>query len=470
MDAAAAARCCALPLPNVALSVAGWTARVRTRSFVPEFGSKKFMTGKALHVGRSTTTHPPREGCYDHSARAGLVDGLVDELLKISKAGGSMVLSNSTLAEPIRQISGGMALLPSHSESVLRGILAVVSRPGTLEKPVLTDSVTQGRMMENLLLYRQTFVIRSYEVGADKTASIETLMNLFQETALNHVRLSGIEGDGFGTTKAMVRNGLIWVVNRMHVEVESYPAWGDIVEVDSWVASSGKNGMRRDWMLRDVKTGQILARATSTWVMMHQQTRRLSKMPDDVRAEISSFFLDRHAVPNEGSMKINKLQNDSALYVSSGLQARRSDLDMNQHVNNVKYIAWMMESVPAAYLENLEIKSITLEYRRECGQADVVQSLTNPEDMSPASAGSTQIVNGTRPAESVDPNFPYLSRSPNGVSMLRADTPRTLIQESDRLPRFTHLLKLQEGSAEIVRGRTVWKSKPRGNHFPSTHS
>jgi acyl-ACP thioesterase len=25
------------------------------------------------------------------------------------------------------------------------------------------------------------------------------------------------------------------------------------------------------------------------------------------------------------------------------LQPRRSDLDMNQHVNNVKYIGWMME-------------------------------------------------------------------------------------------------------------------------------
>lgn len=37
---------------------------------------------------------------------------------------------------------------------------------------------------------------------------------------------------------------------------------GDVVEMDTWVAASRKNGMRRDWLVRDYKTGQILARAT----------------------------------------------------------------------------------------------------------------------------------------------------------------------------------------------------------------
>lgn len=37
---------------------------------------------------------------------------------------------------------------------------------------------------------------------------------------------------------------------------------GKVVEMDTWVTASGKNGMRRDWLVRDYKTGQILARAT----------------------------------------------------------------------------------------------------------------------------------------------------------------------------------------------------------------
>ena len=46
-----------------------------------------------------------------------------------------------------------------------------------------------------------------------------------QETALNHVKVSGLMGDGFGATQEMNRRNLIWVVAKMQVLVERYPAW-----------------------------------------------------------------------------------------------------------------------------------------------------------------------------------------------------------------------------------------------------
>lgn len=78
---------------------------------------------------------------------------------------------------------------------------------------------------DDALVYRQLFVIRSYEVGADKSTSIREILSFFQEMALNHVQLLGIAGDGFGATHAMNRQGLIWVVTKMQVDVARYPAW-----------------------------------------------------------------------------------------------------------------------------------------------------------------------------------------------------------------------------------------------------
>lgn len=37
-----------------------------------------------------------------------------------------------------------------------------------------------GRFVEQNFVYGQTFIIRSYEIGPDKTATMETLMNLLQ--------------------------------------------------------------------------------------------------------------------------------------------------------------------------------------------------------------------------------------------------------------------------------------------------
>ncbi|KAL1291285.1 hypothetical protein HN51_059835 [Arachis hypogaea] len=284
---------------------------------------------------------------------------------------------------------------------------------------VLSDPFGIGRIVQDGLAFRQNFSIRSYEIGADKTASIETLMNHLQETALNHVKTAGLLGDGFGSTPEMCKKNLIWVVTRMQVEVDRYPTWGDVVQVDTWVSASGKNGMRRDWIIRDANTGEILTRASSIWVMMNKVTRRLSKIPEEVRQEIASYFVDSPPVVEEDNRKLSKLD-DTADHIRRGLSPRWSDLDVNQHVNNVKYIGWLLESAPQAILESHELRAMTLEYRRECGKDSVLDSLT---DVSGADIGNLA----------------------GGGSL-----------------ECKHLLRLEDGG-EIVRGRTEWRPKPVNN-------
>ena len=281
---------------------------------------------------------------------------------------------------------------------------------------VIMDQFGLGRIVQDGLVFRQNFSIRSYEIGADRSASIETVMNHLQETALNHVKTAGLLGDGFGSTPEMVKKNLIWVVTRMQVVVDKYPTWGDVVEVDTWVSKSGKNGMRRDWLVRDGNTGEILTRASSVWVMMNKLTRRLSKIPEEVRGEIEPYFVDSDPVLTEDSRKLTKLDDKTADYVRSGLTPRWSDLDVNQHVNNVKYIGWILESAPVGMMESQKLKSMTLEYRRECGRDSVLQSLTA---VSGCDIGNLGIAGEVE---------------------------------------CQHLLRLQDG-AEVVRGRTEWSSK-----------
>lgn len=310
------------------------------------------------------------------------------------------------------------------------------------------DSIRRGRLVENGFVYRQTFVVRSYEVGFDRTASIGTLANLFQETALNHVGMSDFVGDGMGTTHAMMRHRLIWVVTKMHIQVVDFPVWGDVVEIDSWVSGSGKNGMRRDFLVRDYLSGHVRARATSHWAMMHQDTRKLSKMPDEVRAEISPYFLERSVMTDEPCARIQRLD-DSAPYMKMGLVPRLHDMDMNQHVNHVKYISWVLESVPQSLLVAYELMGMTLEYRKECSHSDVVCSLTSPDsplspclDVEEAKLQSPFI----QPAEN-EVSLPPSIRNP------RITTPGPI--------HYTHLLRLQADSTEILRGRTAWRLKKR---------
>lgn len=49
------------------------------------------------------------------------------------------------------------------------------------------DAFRLGKFVEGRLVYRQQFVIRSYEIGPDRTATMETLMNLLQVHAKTHL-------------------------------------------------------------------------------------------------------------------------------------------------------------------------------------------------------------------------------------------------------------------------------------------
>uniref|UniRef100_A0A453L7Q7 Acyl-[acyl-carrier-protein] hydrolase n=1 Tax=Aegilops tauschii subsp. strangulata TaxID=200361 RepID=A0A453L7Q7_AEGTS len=296
-----------------------------------------------------------------------------------------------------------------------------------VERPGLAERLRMGSLLEDGLSYKESFIVRCYEVGINKTATVETIANLLQEVGCNHAQSVGFSTDGFATTTTMRELGLIWVTNRMHIEIYKYPAWGDVVEIETWCQADGKIGTRRDWILKDLANGEVIGRATSKWVMMNQNTRRLQRVSDEVRDEVFIHCpkSPRLAFPeeNNGSLKKIPVLTDPAQHSRLGLVPRRADLDMNQHVNNVTYIGWVLESIPQDIIDTHELQTITLDYRRECQHDDIVDSLTYIEE------GDEINSNG---------------------SLFSAPHP-----EEQR--QFLHCLRFAGAGDEINRGRTVWR-------------
>lgn len=53
--------------------------------------------------------------------------------------------------------------------------------------------------------------------------------------------------------------------------------------------------------------------------MMNKETRRLSKIPDEVRGEIGSYFVDSPPLVDDDSRKLPKLDENTAEYIHTGL-------------------------------------------------------------------------------------------------------------------------------------------------------
>ncbi|XP_071697130.1 oleoyl-acyl carrier protein thioesterase, chloroplastic-like [Rutidosis leptorrhynchoides] len=356
---------------------------------------------------------------------------------------GALISTHSINSTSIRLRNNVLLLNPSYRR--VNPVAAVTGKhPNGVavdlkeDKKSLAEQLRLGSLTEDGLSYKEKFVIRCYEVGINKTATVETIANLLQEVGSNHAQSVGFSTDGFATTTTMRKLHLIWVTARMHIEIYRYPAWSDVVEIETWCQSEGRIGTRRDWIIKDYANGEVIGRATSKWVMMNEDTRRLQKVSDDVRDEYLVFCPKtlRLAFPEENNnslKKIGKLE-DPAEYSRLGLVPRRADLDMNRHVNNVTYIGWVLESIPQDVIDTQELQSITLDYRRECQHDDIVDSLTTPE---PLEAASVSKIGSVASNES-----------------------------GDNLNKFLHLLRSSGDGLEINSGleinrcRTEWRKKP----------
>lgn len=267
-------------------------------------------------------------------------------------------------------------------------------------------------MLDERNFYRERFVVRFSEVGDRGSMSLEMLSSLLQEAACNHVLKIGY-GAFAGTNERLVT-----VTTRMHIEVDRYPKWRDFLEVDTWYCTEGRNAVRRDWTVKDVNTGEIIAVATSTWVIMNMDTKVIQRITEQIRSEFAPWAREppKWALSEDrikaSSGRIPKINGDAEFH-TTGLSPSERDLDMNQHVNNVKYISWTMESLPLEFRDSHEIRKITLEYRREVQKGDTLESRAKAEVPSENGAGSTE-------------------------------------EE-----RFVHVIRNQDGQ-EINKGRTVW--------------
>lgn len=226
--------------------------------------------------------------------------------------------------------------------------------------------------------------MRGYECGPDRGTTICTIANLLQEVASNHaVALWGRTEAGFATDPIMVEKGLIFAATRIQIQMDAYPTWGDMLAVETWFQEEGRVAACRNWILSDALSGRRLGRATSTWVMVNTATRRLAKMPDEMRAKMPLLAPNppRDAVPiDQARRKLPDLDDgvatasfDAAVFEGPVQTARRADMDMNGHINNVTYLAWILETVPEDVIAACRLAEVEIDYKAECLAGQTVE-------------------------------------------------------------------------------------------------
>jgi acyl-ACP thioesterase len=211
--------------------------------------------------------------------------------------------------------------------------------------------------MSEVRIHTETFTIRASEVNLDGRSTLSALCSLFQEVAGNNAK-----DLHFDITDMHAQN-LTWVLHRMDIKMNEFPKWRQEIVLETWPATGDHLRAYRNYRILDLE-GNELGCCLSYWMMINLDTRRPVRIPQEV---LDTRLPDReHVLP----LKNDRLRPLKEQDKSVEIHVRRSDLDMNNHVNNARYVEWMMEALTLN--EEQRIHSFDIIFARESNQGDVI--------------------------------------------------------------------------------------------------
>jgi medium-chain acyl-[acyl-carrier-protein] hydrolase len=211
------------------------------------------------------------------------------------------------------------------------------------------------------LVRREAYTIRSYEVDIQGHATMPLLCRLMQESASNHA-----EQLGLGITW-LTENDLAWVLTRQLIAIDTYPRWGETIQILTWPTGKDRLLWYRDFKILS-GDGNTIGRATTAWLVIDQLSRRPQRteaLPTlDPPSDVERAFPRWPA-------KVAALSEDAP---SHFIRVRYRDLDVNEHVNNAQYVEWALEAFDLDFHRRHRLREIEANYMVEALYGDTLSA------------------------------------------------------------------------------------------------
>jgi medium-chain acyl-[acyl-carrier-protein] hydrolase len=196
------------------------------------------------------------------------------------------------------------------------------------------------------------------------------LCNLLQLTAAAHSEMGGI------SFTDMQEFHQAWVLSRMRVEISALPKWKDIVTVKTWINTLENSRSVR--ALEMYVNGNKMAGSETFWAVFNTKTRR----PEALALPHEHFEIYPENKATEKPFSKININNEKEILFEKTVVL--SDLDIVNHVNNVKYLEWCLDLVDEKSILKQKIESFEMNFLKELSLKDKViihESLTETDSI-----------------------------------------------------------------------------------------
>lgn len=223
--------------------------------------------------------------------------------------------------------------------------------------------------MEQDIRFQSNIHVDLRDVDFTKKVKLSTLFSYFQDVA-------SLASDklGYGIEQLENQFGVAWILIRIRVEINRMPEWNEEITIETWPQEPKRVEFERDFIVRDAN-GEILIRAISLWVIMDIHERKLKRC-EAVGIHYPDVIKERAL-----DKKLGKLTDNGHLEKVYQKVIGYSDVDFNGHLNNSKYIDYIMDCFPIENHRKFEVKSIEVNFINEALPGDTITLFRDVSDL-----------------------------------------------------------------------------------------
>jgi len=212
--------------------------------------------------------------------------------------------------------------------------------------------------------FEKQFELRYFEMNKFGEASSTAILTLLEETAADHCY--SINHSLFDLEKQNIG----WVLVSGIMEMDYYPGYKEKIVIRTWLSKySTIKGFRENIIFNE--QGRIIGRAKGLWVFFDIDRRRPIQIPDDIKDKW--LYINEECINHDITKKIDII--DSSDHIKK-FKINRFDVDTNLHVNNIRYLQWLIESIPEDIIDNFYLHSIDGRFIAEAQLGDTIMSFT----------------------------------------------------------------------------------------------
>ena len=177
---------------------------------------------------------------------------------------------------------------------------------------------------------------------------------------------------GFGV-EFLAQNNCGWVLSRICFELDRLPKEYEQITLHTWINDYNRLSSTRNFALYD-EEGNEFGRAVSQWCMLDYSTR----MPVDM--SIMAAAHEGHMVdapsPCELPRRLASVEGEPI----AEHKVAYSDIDFNRHMNTMRYIDIVFDSMPIEVPENLKAMRMDINFIREARYGDKLVLMNQQRD------------------------------------------------------------------------------------------